>query len=87
MYKRQEQDGQDANEPLHFHGMHRLSFFYLHYTIETGQLYVMFDLKATGRLSFALRLKENQFFSGHFSLSMVLFGCRKKKNRQIESFP
>ena len=43
-----EQDGQDTNKPLHFHGMHRLSCFYLHYTIETGQLYVMFDLKATG---------------------------------------
>lgn len=69
-----EQDGQDTNKPLHFHGMHRLSWFYLHYTTGTGQLYVMFDLKATGWLSFALRLKENQFFSGRFFLSMVSFG-------------
>ena len=81
-----EQDGQYANEPLHLQGDHRLSWFYLHYTIETGQLYVMFDSKATGLLPFALRLK-NQFFSGHFSLFMVLFGCRKKKNRQIRKLP
>ena len=38
----------------------------------------MFDLKVTGLLSFALRLKENPFVSGYFSLSVVLFGCRKK---------
>ena len=47
----------------------------------------MFDLKAAGLLPFALRLKENQFFSGHFSLSMILFGCQKKKNRQIGKLP
>ena len=39
------QNGQDADEPLHLHGVHRLSHFCLHYSIGTGQLSVMFILE------------------------------------------
>ena len=40
-----EQDGQDANEPLHLHGVHCFSHFCLHYIIGTGQLSVVFILE------------------------------------------
>ena len=39
-----EQDGQYADEPLHLHGVHRLSYFCLHYSTGTRQLSVMFLL-------------------------------------------
>ena len=35
-------DGQNADQPIHFHGNHRPLFFCLYYTIATGQLSVMF---------------------------------------------
>ena len=35
-------DGQNADQPIHFYGNHRLLFFCLYYTIGTGQLSVMF---------------------------------------------
>ena len=38
-----EKDGQNANQPIHFHGNHRPWFFCLYYTIGTGQLSVMFS--------------------------------------------
>ena len=38
------QDGQNADEPLHLHGSHRLSDFCLYYSTGTGQQSVMFLL-------------------------------------------
>ena len=37
-----EQDGQDADEPLHLHKLHRLSCFYLYYITRTRQQSVIF---------------------------------------------
>ena len=36
-------DGQNTDQPIHFHGNHRPLFFCLYYTIATGQLSVMFS--------------------------------------------
>ena len=35
-------EANSINQPIHFHGNHRLLFFCLYYTIGTGQLSVMF---------------------------------------------
>lgn len=37
-----EQDGQNADEPLHLQKLHRLSCFYLYYITRTRQLSVIF---------------------------------------------